>query len=616
MAEQIFNVTIFMCMVLLLRSAFYRRISKRLCYAMWLVVAVYLLVPQPSFSNSFQVMNVLYRAVEHKKEIQAEDKNAGDRKEQGNDAEDTAKTPAIAAQPDGAAGQNSGSDDTVWTSFKKGDWSEPANEPEEQRTGSDDGFAVPKSLQENGNWISGIWLLGVFICGTVFAVSNLRFGKRVRKNRQILEMGGEEGYCSIPVYRTKEVHTPCLFGVFHPAVYFPAEGMAFENDEKKREACYYVLAHEYMHYRHKDHLWAVLRCLCVILYWYHPLVWAAAFLSMKDSEFACDESVTRTYGKQERKAYGENLILFGTQRMPVTSMLKCATGMTGGRRELKERITLIANPKKQWLCTAVFACLLLFGITGCTLGSPAQNSPNTENVEDFAGEQDTSSADTEAEEEEEEENTESEDTVPKPIDFAALSVEKVEENGIGYYKLLTDKMFPLPLNEWAKINLFTEQGNAVDAYVRFTDVTHDKDAIAEHVETFCQARGIQGAFQEIETEKTEYVMLHYEILAAEDAELPAGDKILPTAMDFPVQMYSTLENGRFWTNDSEYQGMERSVWDASIIEADTVLPGERVEKTMICSIPKGYTAYGLQFFYITADRNTGMVYFKPEYAIE
>ena len=73
-----------------------------------------------------------------------------------------------------------------------------------------------------------------------------------------------------------------------------------------------MLAHEYTHYRHGDPIWAVFRCICVSLYWYHPFVWLAAFLSRRDSELACDESVTRTYDAKERKVYGETLILFGT----------------------------------------------------------------------------------------------------------------------------------------------------------------------------------------------------------------------------------------------------------------------------------------------------------------
>ena len=60
--EQIISTTIFLILILLLRAIFYNRISKRACYAMWLVVGIYLLASFGEFSNSYQILNVIYRA--------------------------------------------------------------------------------------------------------------------------------------------------------------------------------------------------------------------------------------------------------------------------------------------------------------------------------------------------------------------------------------------------------------------------------------------------------------------------------------------------------------------------------------------------------------------------
>ncbi len=366
MVERIITLTIFICLVFLLRSVFYNRISKCFCYAMWLVVAVHLLVPIQSFPNSFQVMNIIYRVM---------DMNNGLRSESQNNI---------------AADKNRDNDSVL---LKKG--SQPISGTELEEEEADWNNEIVTSTHTHlaedfgkGMWqlwvavaLKGIWLLGILISGTVFLAGNLLFWKRLCENRQILELDymGEAGYKPLPVYRTKEVNTPCLFGVIHPAVYFPEEEMELGNKEKEREVYHYALVHEYMHYRHKDHLWALLRCLCVILYWYHPLVWAAACLSKRDSEFACDESVIRCYNNRERKAYGETLILLGAQEKSAAQFLTCATGMTGGGQELKKRITQIANPGKLRLGTAVLACVLLFGVTGCTIGASRQNSGKTGN---------------------------------------------------------------------------------------------------------------------------------------------------------------------------------------------------------------------------------------------
>lgn len=377
MIERMITLTIFLCLVFVLRSVFYRRISKCLCYAMWLVAALYLLVPLQSFPNSFQVMNIIYRIADMENGFQI----GSQQKDTGTYSEDTPSNvpeDAISLEVEGNV-VTGGDENDLLEAGKLPALGEGLDE-EKKVHGT---MIIPAYLSRWEGRIKGIWILGSIICAAVFLAGNFHFGKRLRKDRQRLELDRthmeKSGYKSIPVYRTKEVNTPCLFGVFHPAVYFPEEGMEFGNTGKERETYHYVLAHEYMHYRHKDHIWALLRCLCVILYWYHPLVWAAAFLSKRDSEFACDESVIRHYNKQERKAYGETLILIGTQEKSAMQLLTCTTGMTGGGNELRNRIIQIANPGKLRLGTTVLVCALLFGVTGCTIGGSRQNSGKTGN---------------------------------------------------------------------------------------------------------------------------------------------------------------------------------------------------------------------------------------------
>ncbi|MDE5863317.1 MAG: hypothetical protein K2H34_03110 [Lachnospiraceae bacterium] len=192
-------------------------------------------------------------------------------------------------------------------------------------------------------------------------------------------------------------------------------------------------------------------------------------------------------------------------------------------------------------------------------------------------------------------------------------LKKVEENGIEYYKLQTEEIFPLPLDEWAKICIFTQQGNMADAYVRFTDVTRDSDKIEEYINQLHGNEEEGQPFTIGEMGGMEYVLLHYEIMVAKDAQLEANDRILPIAMNYPLQMYSTLESRRFQTEESGFQGMERAVWDASPVIQDEIRPGDTIERAVLCHLPEGYTAYGLQLSYMDESGNTRIVYFKPEY---
>ncbi|MEI3363004.1 MAG: M56 family metallopeptidase [Oscillospiraceae bacterium] len=69
-----------------------------------------------------------------------------------------------------------------------------------------------------------------------------------------------------------------------------------------------MLAHEETHARHFDPLWSLLRVVCLAVYWFHPLVWAAAAASKTDCELACDEAVLARLNAEERIAYGRTLL--------------------------------------------------------------------------------------------------------------------------------------------------------------------------------------------------------------------------------------------------------------------------------------------------------------------
>lgn len=60
---------------------------------------------------------------------------------------------------------------------------------------------------------------------------------------------------------------------------------------------------EQTHFRHGDHIWSALRCMCLALHWFDPFVWWAAALSRTDAELACDAAAVQSLGEAERAAY-------------------------------------------------------------------------------------------------------------------------------------------------------------------------------------------------------------------------------------------------------------------------------------------------------------------------
>ena len=210
-----------------------------------------------------------------------------------------------------------------------------------------------------------IWVCGIAVAGLCFALSNLRLRHNLQRERTLLTH-----YDKIPIYLSHAVDTPCLFGLLHPAIYLTEE---VAEEERTR---YHAVEHELTHYYHKDHIWAILRGVCLAVHWYNPLVWCAAVLSRNDAELACDEATIRRIGESERAAYGRTLLRLTCERR--TAMLTTATTMTGSGRSIKERIALLVHKPKMAVYTLVVVILVASIAVGCTFtGANNQTEDDT-----------------------------------------------------------------------------------------------------------------------------------------------------------------------------------------------------------------------------------------------
>ncbi len=198
-----------------------------------------------------------------------------------------------------------------------------------------------------------IWVCGIAVVGLCFALSNLRLRHNLQRERTLLTH-----HDNIPLYLSHAVDTPCLFGLLHPAIYLTEE---VAEEERTR---YHAVEHELTHYYHKDHIWAILRGVCLAVHWYNPLVWCAAVLSRNDAELACDEATIRRIGESERAAYGRTLLRLTCEKR--TAMLTTATTMTGSGRSIKERIALLVHKPKMAVYTLVAVILVVSIAVGCT----------------------------------------------------------------------------------------------------------------------------------------------------------------------------------------------------------------------------------------------------------
>ncbi|MDE7219645.1 MAG: hypothetical protein K2O45_08510 [Oscillospiraceae bacterium] len=194
-----------------------------------------------------------------------------------------------------------------------------------------------------------IWIAGAAVFGMVLVVFNLRFSRRLRRVRRPLESLS----APVPVYVAAALPSPCLVGLFRPAVYVTEETAASPAMLR------HVLAHELTHYNHRDHLWSVLRGIALAVHWWNPLVWLAVVYSRRDGELACDEGALKQLGDGERAAYGETLLSLVTAKVRPADLLSFTTTMSGGKRSLRERIQRIAHRPKQLVSAMIVVMVVL-----------------------------------------------------------------------------------------------------------------------------------------------------------------------------------------------------------------------------------------------------------------
>ncbi len=329
MTEWFVSSAVLAAVLIALRYALRGKLSPKLQYGLWALLLLRLLVPVSVGQSAVSVEN-LVPAAEHRVLYLAQ-----------RTAQPTAQ--AEAAEP--AA--------------------EPAAPAAQQAEKSTDAAPVTVDLKK---LLRTVWLCGAAGVFCWFLGCELVCRRRLRRCARRVS-AAQKGYPA--VFVSPAAGSPCLFGLLRPAIYLTPETDA---DEAARRHC---LAHERTHFRHGDHIWSALRCVCLALHWFDPLVWWAAALSRTDAELACDEDAVRSLGEAERTAYGRTLLQMTCRKR--VSLLSAATTMSGKGSQIRARIRAIAKPVKTALPALLAAVLIAALAAGCTMtGGVPQETPASE----------------------------------------------------------------------------------------------------------------------------------------------------------------------------------------------------------------------------------------------
>jgi len=154
-----------------------------------------------------------------------------------------------------------------------------------------------------------VWLAGALLLLAQLAVDLRRLYRTRREgllwmeSRELMQwLASESGVRrKVEVLLHEGIPGPLTCGIWRPAILLPDEACEWNEADLRR-----ALVHELEHVRRGD--WAVqlaARATCV-LYWFHPLVWAALRRLSLEAERAADDAVVRS---AEHTEYAEQLVL-------------------------------------------------------------------------------------------------------------------------------------------------------------------------------------------------------------------------------------------------------------------------------------------------------------------
>lgn len=211
-------------------------------------------------------------------------------------------------------------------------------------------------------WIVGIAILLIYSFTTlVFLAKKLKTSILFRDN----------------IFISPNIATPFVIGIFSPKIYIPAN---LSNTERE-----YILLHEQTHIKRLDHIIKLLSFFMLCLHWFNPLVWVGFFVSGKDMEMSCDETVIKKLGNEVKKDYSSSLLTLATSKRIVGG-----TPLAFGEGDTKGRIKNVLNYKKPsfWIifmtvvvCTIMAVCFLTNPINDSVLNPYVQEyTPGQGNI--------------------------------------------------------------------------------------------------------------------------------------------------------------------------------------------------------------------------------------------
>jgi len=221
-----------------------------------------------------------------------------------------------------------------------------------------------------------IWLLGI-IGFLISMVLNLRrfhrwlliCGQESPRwlEEKIADLSGEIGIKKSPqCIIIPDTFSPCVFGWFKPKLLFPKDLLTQLNSEQLRMA----ILHELIHIKRRDTIISGMQSLIQFLYWFNPLIWIAGREIRHHREMAVDEVVVATQNDLRGHNY-QNMIIALSEKRALCSM-PSAVGILEPRSFMFRRIVRLLDFSSNTISrrSSIFGylMLLLFAVIMIPMG--------------------------------------------------------------------------------------------------------------------------------------------------------------------------------------------------------------------------------------------------------
>ncbi|MBY4596769.1 TonB family protein [bacterium BD-1] len=217
--------------------------------------------------------------------------------------------------------------------------------PSPLRLAAADASLVLQQAGAGNPWLA-LWLAGVVATAAVFALRQWRFHRQLG----VRDSDGEDD--SAPL-------GPAVIGLWRPRLVLPTDFTRRYSPEEQA----LVLEHERQHLQRGDlpaqALCSLLRCL----FWFNPLLHAAAARFRLDQELACDAAVLARH-PDARRRYGE--VMLKTQLADFGLPLGCHWQSS---HPLKERIAMLKSPLPSAGRARVASALIAASMALATFGA-------------------------------------------------------------------------------------------------------------------------------------------------------------------------------------------------------------------------------------------------------